>query len=322
MIDEATTADDLMNRLDGLAVQGFTMSLLGDSRGARASADAALQDSSELVDYSAGIAYTAIGVACLAGGDATAARQAYEAALERTGTDPQQAGTYAWSALAPLACGDLAAARRWADDVVSLAKGGYSSLALTTRARVAIAQGELKQAERDTRSALAHAVRSGTLLGLPDTLECIADLAADAGRHREAGQLFGAADAIRQRTGQVRFKIRQADHDASVAALRDAMGEQDFDDAWAEGTALSTEDVIAYVQRGRGERKRPHTGWASLTPTEHDVVQLVSEGLSNKDIATRLFVSPRTVQAHLTHVYAKLGLASRVQLVHEAARHA
>lgn len=84
--------------------------------------------------------------------------------------------------------------------------------------------------------------------------------------------------------------------------------------------ALSTDEAIAYAQRGRGERKRPARGWGSLTPTERDVVRLVSEGLSNKDIAKRLFVSPRTVQTHLTHVYAKLGLASRVQLVDEAAR--
>ncbi|HVQ99230.1 MAG TPA: helix-turn-helix transcriptional regulator, partial [Mycobacterium sp.] len=59
----------------------------------------------------------------------------------------------------------------------------------------------------------------------------------------------------------------------------------------------------------------------SLTPTECDVVRLVSEGLANKDIAARLFVSPRTVQTHLTHVYTKLALSSRVQLVQEAARH-
>jgi DNA-binding CsgD family transcriptional regulator len=57
------------------------------------------------------------------------------------------------------------------------------------------------------------------------------------------------------------------------------------------------------------------------TPAELDVVRLVSEGLANKDIATRLFVSPRTVQSHLTHVYTKLGLTSRVQLVQEARRH-
>jgi DNA-binding CsgD family transcriptional regulator len=99
------------------------------------------------------------------------------------------------------------------------------------------------------------------------------------------------------------------------------LGEGPFDAAWAEGAALSTEEAIAYAQRGRGERKRPPSGWESLTPTERDVVRLVSEGLTNKDIAARLFISPRTVQTHLTHVYTKLGLTSRVQLVQEAARH-
>ena len=84
---------------------------------------------------------------------------------------------------------------------------------------------------------------------------------------------------------------------------------------------MSTEEAIAYAQRGRGERKRPTSGWDALTPTERDVVRLVSDGLANNDIATRLFVSPRTVQTHLTHVYTKLGLTSRVQLAQEAARH-
>ena len=106
-----------------------------------------------------------------------------------------------------------------------------------------------------------------------------------------------------------------------MAALRDALGERDFESAWAEDAALSTDEAIAYARRGRGERKRPASGWASLTPAERDVIRLVSEGLGNRDIGGRLFVSPRTVQSHLTHVYTKLGLSSRVHLVQEAARH-
>ena len=111
-----------------------------------------------------------------------------------------------------------------------------------------------------------------------------------------------------------------ADYDASVAATREALAQKEFDAAWGAGAALSTEEAIAYARRGRGERKRPATGWDSLTPTERDVVRLVSEGLGNKDIGDRLFISPRTVQTHLTHVYAKLGLDSRVRLAQEAAR--
>jgi DNA-binding CsgD family transcriptional regulator len=110
-------------------------------------------------------------------------------------------------------------------------------------------------------------------------------------------------------------------YEAWVIALRQAMSEDDFASVWAEGAALSVDEAVAYAQRRRGQRKRPTSGWASLTPTEHDVVRFLCKGLANKDIASRLFISPRTVQTHLTHVYAKLGLTSRVQLVQEAARH-
>jgi hypothetical protein len=64
--------------------------------------------------------------------------------------------------------------------------------------------------------------------------------------------------------GAVRFKIHDAPIEHTTAAARNGLGDSDFDAAWAEGAALSTAEVIAYAQRGRGERKRPSSGWASL----------------------------------------------------------
>ena len=167
--------------------------------------------------------------------------------------------------------------------------------------------------------ALACAAEYKAHLAVPDILECLGRLAADGDSHRDAARLLGAAKEIRRNIGAVRFKIYDADYEHTVAALREAMGEHGFDAAWAEGAALSLDEAIAYVRRGRGERKRPSSGWASLTPTERDVVRLVAEGLANNEIAARLFVSRRTVQTHLTHVYAKLDIGSRAQLAHEVA---
>ena len=227
-----------------------------------------------------------------------------------------------WAALAPLACGDLAAARRWADEVVSATKGWSLAAALTSRARVEIAQGEFDAAERDAYDGLDLAGRLKGDLLVPVALDCLATTAAEADNHLLATRLFGAADAAYRRMGMVRFKVLDAERRCPHRrTLRDALGENDFDAAWADGAALSNEDAIAYALRGRGERKRASSGWASLTRAELDVVKLVSEGLGNKDVAARLFVSPRTVQAHLTHIYTKLGLTSRVQLAQEAARH-
>ena len=299
------------------------LALQGETEAARAAADASLESASEFGGLAASLGYFALVSAALAAGDVGPALDAAAAAWEHGSVLPGLAAILRpIIAEAALAGGDLIAARRWADDAVATSTGWALLIrALTTRARVAIAQGEPEQAERDAHDAVASVPETYPYVGIPDTLECLATLAGEADSHREAARLFGAAHVIRQRMGVVRFKVWDAGYEASVAALRNPMGEKDFESAWVEGAVLSTEEAIAYAQRGRGERKRPATGWASLTPAERDVVRLVSEGLGNKDIATRLFVSPRTVQSHLTHVYTKLGLTSRVQLVQEAARH-
>ena len=77
----------------------------------------------------------------------------------------------------------------------------------------------------------------------------------------------------------------------------------------------------AGIRRGRrGPRSRPQFGWPSLTPTERAVADLVAEGLSNPQIGARLYISHRTVQTHLAHVFAKLDISARAQLAAEVTR--
>ena len=321
---EAEEAHDEIYRVTSLGGQSLALAHQGEAAAARAAAEAARKGAAELGGRFAVLAHAVVGFAALAAGDGAAAHEAREAA--RQDVTVVSGGTAAvqrnWNAEAALADRDLAAARRWADEAVAITSGWWLAWALCTRARVAIAQGEPDQAERDAQDALAGAAVAEGYLLIPDILESLAALASRDDSHRESARLFAAAESIRRRLGAVRFKIYDADCQAAVAALRDGMGDTDFESAWAEGAALYVEEAIAYAQRGRGQRKRPATGWASLTPTERQVVQLLSEGLANNDIATRLFVSPRTVQTHLTHVYTKLGLTSRVQLAQEAARRA
>jgi hypothetical protein len=221
----------------------------GKTDAARAAADATLERGAGLGGRFAAFGHMLLGFTALAAGNGAAAHQAREAAHQ----DPSDymgvtaAVQRIWSAEAALADGDLAAARDWADEAVTTTTGWYSTWALTIRSRVAIAAGDPKQAERDARDALALGAEIKVYLLIPDILECFAALGGEAGGPREAARLFGAAQAIRHRIGAVRFKIYDAGHEASVAALRDALGAKDFDSAWAEGAALSTEEAIAYA---------------------------------------------------------------------------
>ena len=211
--------------------------------------------------------HSAVAIACLADGDAAGAREAAEAA-ERTGiVIPGVDDLHMfWMAQVALASGELAVARSRANIAVSASKRFWLTTALSTRARVRVAQREYEQAAADAYESLMIANQSGTHLATADTLECLARLASDAeSQHAEAARLLGAAESTRQHLGLVHFKVFDDDHHALASALRNTMGDEDFDAAWSEGAALSTTEAIAYALRGRGERKRPSTGWGSLT---------------------------------------------------------
>ncbi|MDP7722131.1 LuxR C-terminal-related transcriptional regulator [Mycobacterium sp. TY814] len=305
----------------GLKGLGDALAYQGDVSAARAASAAAIESATG--EYFVGLGYSTLALTALADGDVGTAREADEKVWQNFNVQPQSANFWrAFKAQVQLASGDTAGARQSVEEGVESASGWHRSLALTTRCRIAIAQKEPGQARRDAYDALSCAAEVGAHGGVPDVLECLACLAVDDGNYREAARLFGAAEAHRVRTGSVRLKVYDGNYDASVNVLRSAMSDNEMAAAWAEGAALSTADAITHAQRNRVERRRATSGWPSLTRAELDVVRLVGEGLSNRDIAERLFVSPRTVQTHLTHVYTKLGFNSRVQLAQEAVRRA
>jgi predicted ATPase/DNA-binding CsgD family transcriptional regulator len=322
--DEADVTHDLLFRWCGRVNLSHALAYHGEADQARSTAEAAVEAAAQFGGYSEGYGYAALATAALAAGDVAAATEASAAARKRLGAR-QKLALYDINSLAQvaLAHGDLTAAREWADIAVSTMSGGHLAAALATRARVALAEGDSELAERHARAGLTCAAEVHAFLAVPDILECLAGVVgADTGSEREAARLFGSAQAIRNRTSLVRFKIYDAGYESSVTTVRNALEREEFDRAWDEGATLSTSEAISYALRGHTGRKRPASGWTSLTPTELDVARLVAEGLTSKDVAARLFVSPRTVQTHLTHIYAKLGVSSRVQLAQEAAYHA
>jgi predicted ATPase/DNA-binding CsgD family transcriptional regulator len=192
---------------------------------------------------------------------------------------------------------------------------------LNAEATVAMGEGRPERAEELYHEALRLQSESEERTGLIDGLEALAGIAAGLESHVEAARLLGAADASRRDLEYRRFPVMSSGYDRVFADLQTALGPEAFERAREEGAAMSLEEAVAYAQRGRGERKRPSTGWASLTAVEAEVAKLVAERMTNPQIAERLFISRATVKTHLVHIYTKLGISSRLELADEVTRH-
>ena len=89
---------------------------------------------------------------------------------------------------------------------------------------------------------------------------------------------------------------------------------------WTQGSLLTIDQAVEFARRGRGERRRPATGWDSLTATEKKVAALVADGRTNPEIATALIMGRATVKTHVSNILDKLGLANRTQIATESLR--
>ena len=182
-------------------------------------------------------------------------------------------------------------------------------------------RGELADAEHLIREATVQWHHGGDRMDACDGIELLGVLAAARERFADAARLLAAADATRQPL-QYLAPGFTANRDAAARAVSQArhiLGDDRFTQAWEEGQALTLDNAVAYAARKGGGRKRPATGWASLTPAEREVVRLVAEGLRNDAIARRLFIAPGTVKVHLSHIFAKLSITTRAELAAQAA---
>jgi DNA-binding CsgD family transcriptional regulator len=190
------------------------------------------------------------------------------------------------------------------------------------RAVVAAIEASATGNEDRWHDALAIALDHDLRLIAVDALEGLAVAAARTEGWAECVRLLTAAERLRDETG---YRWRFVCEDRVVkSALTDALEAPSVnaDAARTEGRRLDWREAAAYARRARGERKRPHHGWASLTPTERKVVALAAEGLTNPQIGERLLMGRATVKTHLEHIFSKLGVRTRAELAGEAARRA
>jgi predicted ATPase/DNA-binding CsgD family transcriptional regulator len=184
---------------------------------------------------------------------------------------------------------------------------------------VARRAGDLARANGVLQEALAVQAKAGRRPGTIDVLDELAAVAIAFDNPRVAAQLLCAVDAAREQIGYARTAAEASVHAERRERCSGALGDE-WQVLCAGGARMTLDDAVHLARDVGGGRRRP-AGWASLTPTELDVVNLVAAGLSNNEIAQRMSIARGTVKAHLGHVFSKLGVATRSELAASAVRH-
>jgi DNA-binding CsgD family transcriptional regulator len=235
-----------------------------------------------------GVARAVTGAVLIARGEAEGGRRAIESATDAV--DPAWACRWTpWLVEADIALGDLPAAvahvGRAVDVAAGLGQAGAGAAASRAHARLALAQGDLPQALRCARAALADAERIGGAVDVARAHLLVGRALAGTDRH-------GALDAL-----------DAAEQGAAAAGARRLRQE-----ARRELRRLGRR-----VGSG-GRRAQGDSGQSSLSDREREVAELVATGATNREIGERLFLSEKTVETHLSSVFRKLSVRSRAEV--------
>ncbi len=207
---------------------------------------------------------------------------------------------------------------------------------------IAVASGDFDQAQESLAEALRLNQAGGQRLGIARGLEAFAALAAARQQPERAARLAGAACQLRESLGHGTGIGRRIEEVLEVA--RGRLGASAAAALFAEGREVTAEDAVGFAlgpdqhqpvpgpaaptdpawtdpARLPGGAHRGATPSNPLTPREHEIVTLIARGLSNREIADELVISPATAARHVANILAKLGCSSRTQVASWAARH-
>lgn len=207
----------------------------------------------------------------------------------------------------------------------ALAEEGLALCRKTGNKRgTAIALSDLGQVEwhrGNTREAVALLQESLVLLWeLKDrrrialVFDYLGVLASGRAEHGLAARLLGMAEALREVVGAELPAALHAERERAVAAARSGMGEETFARAWSAGQSMSPEQAIEYAASTEAARSAP-----PLSEREHQVVELITRGLSNREIAQELVISELTAETHVRNILRKLEFSTRAQVAAWAA---
>ncbi len=234
--------------------------------------------------------------------------------------------------------GDLMLAQMLTQESLTLARElgdqVLTAYTLHTLGDIALRQGDLKRAtarfQEGLPLALAQKIGVASLIGW--YLLGFARIAATEQQPQRATCLFGAVEAWLDTTRDMDPNGLTA-YESEVATLRTQLGENSFLAAWNAGHTMTLEQIFA-VQEDASILKLPAVAHSSitvkpsspsspdaLTAREVEVLRLVTQGLTNPQVADQLIISPLTVNAHLRSIYSKLGVTSRAAATRYAIEH-
>ncbi|MDG4830602.1 LuxR C-terminal-related transcriptional regulator [Solwaraspora sp. WMMD1047] len=313
-----------------LFLRGFLSVLQFDTAAARPVLDQAVTAAraAGLASFEAQ-ALSMASVAANTAGDRTRALrllQAAQAVATGPGDHPAAIAVLQARALGGLFTGDLEQVRQAASEGVrgSREVGDQYGLEmmLVNLACAALHAGELAETKPMCVEALSIARQIDDRVAQFCLLDILGCQAAGTGEPRRAARLLGAARSVRAGVGASVLPYLGPLVAEAAATARQTIGEQGFQTEFEAGTQLSRAAAIRFAL---GEPDRPDEQPAPVeTPTlgkrEAEVARLVADGLTNKQIGTRLLISEHTVDSHIRSILTKLGAGSRAQIAAWIAR--